>query len=123
MLFKDQKNIFKPDRINAEIRIKLNKLKKMYGFNGEDEELFNRNFVKQALETTDKSRTIRKNIQKILQDIATKYNQKGGRWLLLRDNSTVKDTWENIISCLRKSPSSLFDSVTCSRKVRRSNQT
>ena len=95
----------------------------MYGFNGEDEELFNRNFVKQALETTDKSRTIRKNIQKILQDIATKYNQKGGRWLLLRDNSTVKDTWENIISCLRKSPSSLFDSVTCSRKVRRSNQT
>ena len=96
----------------------MDKLKKLYGFNGEDEDLFNKNFVKQALETTDKSRTIRKNIQKILQDIATKYNQKGGRWLLLRDNSTVKDTWENIISCLRKSPSSLFDSVTCSRKVR-----
>ena len=90
----------------------------MYGFNGGDEKLFNKNFVKQALETTDKSRTIRKNIQKILDDIARRYDQKGGRWLLLRDNSTVKDTWENIINCLRKSPSSLFDSVTCSRKVR-----
>ena len=90
----------------------------MYGFNGDDEAMFDKNFIKQALETTDRSRTIRKNIQKLLIDIAIRYDQKGGRWLLLRDNSTVKETWENIVNCLRKSPSSLFDSVSCSRKVR-----